>query len=548
MPKVDLRAMSVLVVIAMFATVGPSHAWAQAGDRVARIVEAYGGAAALGRVAQAETEWGGYFMGRYQSRRADPPYDRLPVRSWLAFDLAAEKSVIDGIGTFPGELNLGWRDINDGSRGWTLNTISRIYAEGSMHSHEGLVGMATNRMPWLLVRKMIGSPGEFKADGTRVLRGVTYDLLRHGESTLWVHPETSLIHAMSWREESMVDVEVDVMRIYTDYFEHEGVMVNRRQIAWAGDEVTNDLELHSVRFNHPVDDHLRIPDGFVQVPSLNGYNGVSEIGIEQIGRGVFLAGDGETRVLYVEFDDHFVAMEAGGMPEYAEQTYEAMRPHMGSKPLRYIIPTHHHDDHAVAIHFYARVGATILTTRDKEGFMRRLLARAWGDAPPVTNARFRFIDGSRLVLEDSTNRLEVHVYGDAPHTEDMLVGYVGREDTLYTCDVFIGWIGDVRQGASHGAQHLARWVATGQASGALGPVRDYASCHGRAYSASEFQRLLAMKRSIVTLPGNEAWPSSNWFDRYGLSDDTAHLYSCAFSANSLPLPCLSTLESERTRK
>lgn len=515
----SLRKMSVFILAAIFAAAGTANA--QATDRLARIIQAYGGAAALNRVAQVETEWAGYSAGRYQSRNADPPYDRVPVRAWSAFDLTAERSVSDNISTYPGELNLAQRAINDGARKWTLNTIARIYIEGSWYSHAGILEAARNRMPWMVAREMFREPSAFQPAGTREFRGIAYELLRRGDITYWVHPETSLIHAASWREESMVDVETDVMRTYTDHFEHEGVMVNRRQQAWAGGETTNDLELYAVRFNQPLDAYLRVPDGFLKVASMDGYNGVAKIGVERIGEGVFLAGDGETRVLYVEFDDHFAAMEAGGMPEYTEQTYRAMQPYMGKKPLRYVVPTHHHDDHAVAIHFYARVGATIVTTRDKEGFMRRLLARAWGDAPPVTNAKLRFIDGPNLLLQDKKNRLDVRVYADAPHAENMLVGYLGRDQTLYTCDVFIGWIGDVRQGGSHGAHHLARWVAAGQASGALGPVRNYLTCHGRPYSAAEFERMLSMERTIVALPGDEAWPSANWFERFGLADETA---------------------------
>lgn len=512
---------TIIFIVALAAAVLAPIGHAAASERVTRIVEAYGGGAALGAISQVESEWVGYFYGRYQSRHIDPPYDRMPIRAWSALDLTADRSASDAISTYPGELNLGLRVVNDGKNAWTMNTIARLYAKGAMFSHDAIVATARNRMPWMLARDMARSPEAFEAAGTRTRRGITYDLLRRGETTIWVHPETSLIHAISWREADMADVEVDAMRTYTDYFRKDGVMVNRRVQAWANDEVTTGHQLYSIRFNRPVDPHMRVPEGFLEVPSLDGYNGVADIGVERIGDGLFLAGDGETRVLYVEFVDHFAAMEAGGMPDYAERTYDAMRPHMGKKPLRYIVPTHHHDDHAVALHFYARIGATILTTRDKEGFLRRLLARAWGDAPPVANARFRFIEGSRFVLEDKANRLDIHVYEDAPHTANMLVGYLGRAETLYTCDVFIGWIGDVRQGASHGARHLASWVAAKQRAGALGAVRSYPSCHGRAYSAAEFSRMLAIERSIVTLPGNEVRPSSAWFERYGLGDDTA---------------------------
>lgn len=510
-----------LAFVLMLIVTASSSVHALTPEHVTRIADAYGGRAALARLHQVEAEWAGYFIARYQSRHAEPPYNRVPIRSWSALDLPAGRSVIDTTSTYPGELNLGLRVINDGARGWTLNTISRLYAEGAMFSHRGLLETTRNRMPLLLVLEIIAEPDAFEAAGTRAMRGVTYDLIRWGETTLWLDGATSLIHAVSWREASMADVEIDTMRTYNDYFPHDGVMVNRRYQVWANDEVTTDHELYSVRFNRPLDPYLRVPEEFERVATLDGYNGVTEIGVERIGDGVFLAGDGETRVLYVEFDDHFVAMEAGGMPDYAERTYNAMRRYMRGKPLRYIVPTHHHDDHAVGVHFYARIGATILSTRDKEGFLRRLLARSWGENPPVTNAAFRFIDEPLLVLEDRTNRLEIHRYRDAPHAENMLVGYLGREGLLYSCDVFIGWIGGVRQGASHGARHFARWVGARAAAGSLGPVRTYASCHGRAYSAAEFDRMLATERTIVTLPSGEAWSSANWFERYGLADDTA---------------------------
>ncbi len=509
-----------IFILGLLATTIGENAYALEPERLARLVQAYGGAAALNGVAQVETEWVGYFYGRYQSRRTDPPYDRVPIRSWSALDLAGRRSVTDNISTYPGELNLGLRVISDGSAGLTLNTISRLYAKGAMFSHDSLVETSRNRMPWMVVREMIAIPSAFEAAGRSVLRGITYDLIRRGDVTYWVHPDTSLIHAATWVEESMVDVKSDVMRTYTDYYKLRGVMVNRRTQAWSNGEVATGHELHWIDFNRPVDAYLRVPDGFLQVASLEGYNGVADIGVERVGDGVFLAGSGDTRVLYVEFDDHFVAMEAGGMLDYAERTYHAMRPHMRGKPLRYIIPTHHHDDHAVAVHFYARVGATILTTRDKEGFMRRLLARSWGNAAAVTKARFRFIDNDRLVLEDRENRLEVHVYENAPHTQNMLVGYVGRVETLYSCDVFIGWAGEVRQGASYGSRHLSQWIKARRVSGVLGPVRNYASCHGRAYSAADFDKMLGTERTIVALPNNEAWPTATWPERFGLSDDT----------------------------
>ncbi|NWG93268.1 MAG: hypothetical protein HXY21_12310, partial [Parvularculaceae bacterium] len=73
------------VAVVILADFG-SAASAEPSDRIARIISAYGGEEALERVHQMESEWAGYSIGRYQSRHTDPPYDRLPVRNWSAFD------------------------------------------------------------------------------------------------------------------------------------------------------------------------------------------------------------------------------------------------------------------------------------------------------------------------------------------------------------------------------------------------------------------------------------------------------------------------------
>lgn len=509
------------VATAILFTLASHAAHAQVSDRLSEIIEAYGGEEALLAINTFEYDWTGYFIGRYQSRYTEPPYDRLPVRNWSAVDFDNEVSVYDTISTWPGELNMGTRTINDGGDGWYLNTISQIYTDGVMYSHAAIVGGAASRMPWVLVRNMIGHPDQFEAMGTHEHRGITYDVIAYNGQTYWVHPETSLIYAGISRGGNMTDVEVDVLRTYTHYFEINGIMVNRRYKIWNNTDETSDMELYDIAFNADVSQYLSIPEGFLYVPSMDGYNGVWEIGVEELGSGVYLAGNGETRILYVEFDDYFVAMEAGGMPDYAEETYNAMQPYMNGKPLRYIIPTHHHDDHAVAIHFYARIGATILTTRDKEGFLRRLLARSWGDDGPVTDAQFSFIEEERLVLADDTNRLDIIVYQDAPHTENMLVAYLPGLTALYSCDIFIGWIGDeVRQGAPYGVRQLDQWIDAQQSAGSMGEVDLYIAVHGRPYSADDMSQMLATERVVVTLPDNESWPTATWFERYGLSDDT----------------------------
>lgn len=486
------------------------------------VAAAYGGQQALARIDSFEYEAVGYFIGRYQSRYTEPPYDRLPVRAFAAIDLEHRRSTWDSISTWPGELNMGTRAVVDGDEQWTLNTISRIYTDGAMHGYDSMVSSAAARLPWLLVRRMLDNRDRVSSGEGKLVHGIHYDVLRYKDRLdVLVHPRTRLIYAIDATAHDMTDGEIMTRRVFSHYFDRDGVMLNRRYQVWRNDVATTDAQLVTFRTGIDIEPYLAVPDAFKRVPSMDGYNGQWEIGVEDLGDGIYIAGNGETRILYVEIDDYFVAIEAGGMPHYAEETYNAMRPYMNGKPLRYIVPTHHHDDHAIAVHFYARIGTTILTTRDKEGFLNRLLATSWDEHGPVENARFEFIEEMKHTLSGKDGTVDLLVYADAPHTENMIVAYVPGKKLLFTADIFIGWAGDeVRQGASYSARHLNKWVDQLQGNKTIGGVDLYVSVHGRAYTREEMNRMLATERTVVTLPANEAWPTASWPARYGLADDT----------------------------
>jgi hypothetical protein len=125
-----------------------------------------------------------------------------------------------------------------------------------------------------------------------------------------------------------------------------------------------------------------------------------------------------------------------------------------------------------------------------------------------------------------TNRFDIHVYANSPHSENMLVGYVDPAGVLFSGDTVIGWVqpvpGEVRQGATFAARHLDAWVQQRQQAGEMGEVREYVNVHGLPYSPDEWRQLLATERTFVALPDNTPLPVASWFLDYGLIDDTVH--------------------------
>ena len=495
------------------------------------VIEAHGGRDALNAIRQIEFDSAGYFIGRYQSRTTHEPYDRLPVRTFVALDYDAEAGVWDGISTWPGELNMGSRDVVGAGVSRNLNTITRVYSDSAHRSFASMRSDAAIWLPPLLVRRMMLNPERVVAGEPRTFRNIAYDTLRYADRyVVYIHPETRLIHAVETEEGAMWDHTLDedetvtALRFYDGYITHEGVAFPTRYNQFANGVAMQDRAIYDLKINRPIDRYLETPAGFERADS-SGYGGEGyDVAVRKAGDGLYVTGNGDTHILYAEVDDYFIALEAGGFPSFAEESHEAMRPYMNGKPLRYIVPLHHHDDHAWAVHYYARIGAGILTTQDKEGFLRKLLARTWGEHGPVEDATFEFIDGDHLRLGAGDNAFDIFVWPEAPHAENMIVGYHPQSKSLFTGDLYIAWAvpegGAVRQGASYSTRALDRWVRARQRAGDLGEIENYIAVHGRPYTRADMQKMLATERTITVLPGNDAWPTASWPARYGLADDT----------------------------
>lgn len=517
--------------VALFSS-PPTFAADTAEDLLGEIVEAYGGAKALDAIRQIEFDSAGYFIARYQSRTTHEPYDRLPVRTFAALDYISEKGVWDNISTWPGELNMGSRSIANGDQSMTLNTILKTYEEGSMQSFASMKSSTAQWLTPMLVKLMASNSSEVALGGKVEFRNIAYDTLRYRDHyVIYVNPKTRLINAIATTEGGMWDHTIDedetvhVLRYYDGYVKTGGVWFPTRYNQFVNGVVTQDRAIYHLAINQPVNAYLKRPDGF-EAADTSGYGGEGhEIAVRKAGEGLYVTGNGETHVLYVELKDYFIAMEAGDFPSHAETAHNAMKPQMKGKPLKYIAPLHHHDDHAWATHYYARNGVTILTTPDKEGFVRKLLARSWGEHGPVANPDFEFIDGERLSLKDATNAFDIFVWPDAPHSENMVIGYHPQSKSIFTGDFYIGWGvakgSGVRQGANFGARALSRWIKERQQAGEIGDVENYITVHGRAYTRKEMEEMLSIERTVTSLPENEAWPTASWPDRYGLHDDTA---------------------------
>jgi len=235
-----------------------------------------------------------------------------------------------------------------------------------------------------------------------------------------------------------------------------------------GDEVLKDVRFTEVRTGD-VSRHslLRIPEGIpvpeVPPPSKPGAAGDAPRPlpeVREVAPGVHLVFHvrGGFHVLAVEFADHLMVVDApsgwlelhqlpagipaadAGASAVAERLIAALAQAIPGKPVRTLVLTHAHGDHAGGARALVARGARVIGTAETKPLVEQAL-RARSDlyldslqrAPRPL--RYDTVQG-RMVVEDDSMRVEMIEVGANPHAEGMLVVHLPGQRLLYQSDLF----------------------------------------------------------------------------------------------------------------
>jgi len=162
--------------------------------------------------------------------------------------------------------------------------------------------------------------------------------------------------------------------------------------------------------------------------------------------GVYLLGGGTHNSMAVEFRDFIAVFEAPLNEERSLAVIEEIVRLMPGKPIRWLINSHQHFDHAGGLRAYVHVGATIVThvknfdfyVRDVFNYSPRTMkpdmVSLW---PPTELSEGYFYEAIRenFIISDGTRNLNVHYVNPLQHVEGMLIAYLPRERLLFEADL-----------------------------------------------------------------------------------------------------------------
>jgi glyoxylase-like metal-dependent hydrolase (beta-lactamase superfamily II) len=164
--------------------------------------------------------------------------------------------------------------------------------------------------------------------------------------------------------------------------------------------------------------------------------------VEKLGDGVFRIGGNYTS-LAVDMGDHILVVESGQSDARGTAVMAAAKQAIPGKPVRFVVNSHPHFDHASGLPAAVAEGATILTHRNNEPVLERLLSgprTLTGDSlAKVATRRADVVQGigDRDVRRGTNMKVvELH-HVPNEHSDGMLVVHLPAEKVLWSADITV---------------------------------------------------------------------------------------------------------------
>lgn len=163
------------------------------------------------------------------------------------------------------------------------------------------------------------------------------------------------------------------------------------------------------------------------------------IEVHSLKAGVYAARVNYVWTGWVEIGDGILMVDAGFNEESAKALADTVRARSGPLPIRYVVNTHHHEDHAGGDRYFAGLGATIVAHEKVADEVQELLAPLLekqgesrgrsGSAPRVKRI------ARRATFGGPKRPVQVIWLGKAAHTAGDLVVYLPKQRVLFAGDI-----------------------------------------------------------------------------------------------------------------
>lgn len=417
------------------------RSFAKAREVLEASIAAAGGRDALRGVRDVTRKGTGTVYNQGQSLVPEPPYTTRAVEVTSVVDFANRKSATETATTPQGGVPGKARVVLTGETGFALNLVTNVLTPSTPG---GVAGMRTavRRDPAVLLLTLASRAEALRYLGEDSFAGAPHHVLAFADSdgtqmTVYVDGRTSLVS----KYETLADHPVlgDTLSevVFSDYRAVDGVKLPFRVVSRTAGEDTQDLKYADVRVNAGPAPALfqPPPEPVAGIPT--GPTGA--VSVRKLADDVYLAEGSSHNSLFVAFADHVVLVEAPQSEERVAAVLARIRETVPGKPVRYVVPTHHHFDHSGGLRAAVAAGATVITTPGNKAFIEQMARTTHTIRPDALSGaaatpKVETFTGRR-VLTDGTRTLELHDIGPNPHVKEAVIAYLPREKMAFQADL-----------------------------------------------------------------------------------------------------------------
>ena len=264
---------------------------------------------------------------------------------------------------------------------------------------------------------------------------------------------------------------------YSDYAQFGDIMFPRRIVEKQDGFDTLDITVTDVQPNAAVS--LPVPDN---VATATAPPATPNVQVEKVSDGLWSLNAANTRSLAVEFRDHVVMLEGPTSDARSAAVNEMVRKTVPTKPIRYVVNTHAHYDHAGGLRQYVAEGITVITHESNQAFFEKVWARPRTIEPDTLSQSPKPVMietvADKRVLTDGSRTVELYYHKGNGHHTGTLIAWLPRERILLYGDAYNPPPGDEIRTPARGPEYAIQLVELVEQQLKLNPVR-IAPVHGR---------------------------------------------------------------------
>ena len=241
----------------------------------------------------------------------------------------------------------------------------------------------------------------------------------------------NLVEKVTYLSTNDVVGDYPIELAYSDYADFGGVKFPRHIVQTEDGHPTLDIMVRDVKPNAAV--AIEAPANVQQAPAPQ-----FRPTVDKLAEGVWYFGTPNARNWAVDFGDYIVVVEGIGSEGRSLAVIDEIKKAIPNKPIRYVINTHAHYDHAGGLRTYVAQGVTVVTHEKNKEFFEKVWARPRTIAPDSLSkapkpAVFETLSDKK-VMTGGGKTIELYYMKGTSHNMYNLIVYMPQEGLVFWGD------------------------------------------------------------------------------------------------------------------